>query len=383
VEEQTDFRTVPGVSKALAGNRGALRYRNPIEQREKLGAFLPLELTAGSPPWAVVYAVPVEYALGQLSSLAGAILGLGALLAVLIAGLTVLSLRRFLKPLDSLVATAGRIGAGDFSPPPALRTGDELEELGRAFAEMTESLRRKDQRILAQVTELQASNRELESFSYSVSHDLRAPLRSIDGFSKALLEDYSSVLPAEGIEYLGYLREASQQMGLLIDDLIRLSRLTRDEFRAVEVDLSALAAQVVEELRSREPGRTVEFRIQPEVRAMGDPRLLRHVFDNLLANSWKFTSRNPQPRIEFGAQNGDGEIRYFVRDNGVGFDMAYAGRLFSPFQRLHARSEFEGSGIGLATVQRVVRRHGGRVWAEAQPERGATFYFTLKEEESS
>jgi light-regulated signal transduction histidine kinase (bacteriophytochrome) len=198
-----------------------------------------------------------------------------------------------------------------------------------------------------------------------------------------LLEDYSSVLPAEGIEYLGYLREASQQMGLLIDDLIRLSRLTRDEFHPEEVDLSALATRVVEELRSHEPGRTVEFRIQPEVRAMGDPRLLRHVFDNLLANAWKFTSRNPQPRIEFGAQDGDGEIRYFVRDNGVGFDMAYAGRLFSPFQRLHAKSEFEGSGIGLATVQRVVRRHGGRVWAEAQPERGATIYFTLKEEESS
>jgi signal transduction histidine kinase len=379
VEEQTDFHSVPGVREALAGKKGTARYFNPFEQQEKLAAYLPLELTPGSPPWAVAYAVPTGYTLDPLDSLAWAVLGLGMLLAVLIAGLTVFGLRRFLKPLDSLVAAAERIGSGDFSSPPPPRTGDELEELGQAIARMAEGLRRKDERIHAQLTELQASNRELEAFSYSVSHDLRAPLRSIDGFSQALLEDYADSLPAEGAEYLGYLREASQQMGVLIDDLIRLSRLTRDELHSEEVDLSALARQAAEELRSREPDRAVELRIQPQVQAVGDPRLLRHVFQNLLGNAWKFTSRNPQARIEFGVQDGAGESRYFVRDNGVGFDMAYAKRLFSPFQRLHAKSEFEGSGIGLSLVQRVVRRHGGRVWAEAQPDRGATFYFTLKE----
>jgi light-regulated signal transduction histidine kinase (bacteriophytochrome) len=264
-----------------------------------------------------------------------------------------------------------------------LRTGDELEELGGAFAGMAESLRHKDEQIRGQVAELVATNRELEAFSYSVSHDLRAPLRSIDGFSQALLEDCADVLPPEGREYLGFLRESSQQMGVLIDDLIQLSRLTRDEFHAEEVDLSALAEKAAVELRSRDRGRVVEFRIQPGVRAAGDPRLLWHVFDNLLGNAWKFTARNPEARIEFGARANGGETQYYVRDNGVGFDMAYASRLFSPFQRLHARSDFEGSGIGLATVQRVVRRHGGRVWAEAQPDRGATFYFTLEKAEKS
>jgi signal transduction histidine kinase len=383
VEEQIDFSSVPPVREALAGKRGTLRYVNPIEQLNKLGAFLPLEIAPGTPPWAVVYMVTAGYALGQLNALARMVLGLGVLLAVLTSGLTVLGLRRFLSPLGELVATAGRIGAGDFATSLVLRTGDELEELGGAFAGMAESLRHKDEQIRGQVAELVATNRELEAFSYSVSHDLRAPLRSIDGFSQALLEDCADVLPPEGREYLGFLRESSQQMGVLIDDLIQLSRLTRDEFHSEEVDLSALAEKAAAELCSHDRGRVVEFRIQPGVRAAGDPRLLWHVFDNLLGNAWKFTARNPEARIEFGARANGGETQYYVRDNGVGFDMAYASRLFSPFQRLHARSDFEGSGIGLATVQRVVRRHGGRVWAEAQPDRGATFYFTLEKAEKS
>ncbi|OHD21145.1 MAG: hypothetical protein A2064_11635 [Spirochaetes bacterium GWB1_66_5] len=381
IEEQTDFSSVPPVRLALAGKKGTLRYLNPIEQSDRFGAYLPLELTAGSPPWAVIYSIGAEYTLGQLNDLVRAVLGLGVLLAALTSGLILLSLRRFLSPLGVLVAAAGRIGAGDLTAPPLLNTGDELEKLAEAFAGMTESLRRKDARILEQVTELQASNRELEAFSYSVSHDLRAPLRSIDGFSKALLEDYSAVLPPAGREFLGYLREASQQMGQLIDDLIQLSRLSRDEFHAEEVDLSAMAEKAAAALRAHDPGRPVQFAIQPGISAMGDPRLLWHVLDNLLSNSWKFTARNPRASIEFGSQASAEGTHYFVRDNGVGFDMAYAGRLFSPFQRLHAQSEFAGSGIGLATVQRVVRRHGGRVWAEAQPEVGATFFFTLKEAE--
>jgi len=381
VEEQTDFSGVPAVKEALAGKSGTLRYLNPVELSEKLGAFLPLQIAPASPPWAVVYEVTARYALGHLNAQARAVVGLGVLLAALSSGLTVLSLRRFLRPLGTLVATAGLIGAGDFAVPTPLRTGDELQELAEAFAGMADSLRRKDEQIQEQITELQASNRELEAFSYSVSHDLRAPLRSIDGFSKALLEDYSAVLPPEGREFLGYMREASQQMGQLIDDLIGLSRLSRDEFHAEEVDLSAMAEKAAAALRAHDPGRAVQFAIQPGISAMGDPRLLWHVLDNLLSNSWKFTARNPRACIEFGSQASAEGTQYFVRDNGVGFDMAYAGRLFSPFQRLHAQSEFAGSGIGLATVQRVVRRHGGRVWAEAQPEVGATFFFTLKEDE--
>jgi len=222
-----------------------------------------------------------------------------------------------------------------------------------------------------------ATNRELEAFSYSVSHDLRAPLRSIDGFSQALLEDCADVLPPEGREYLGFLRESSQQMGVLIDDLIQLSRLTRDEFHAEEVDLSALAEKAAVELRSRDRGRVVEFRIQPGVRAAGDPRLLWHVFDNLLGNAWKFTARHETARIEVGVTDAGGERAFFVKDDGAGFDLQAAEHLFGAFQRMHTTDQFEGDGIGLATVQRLVARHGGRVWAEAAVEQGATFYFTL------
>ena len=234
-----------------------------------------------------------------------------------------------------------------------------------------------ERRVADRTAQLETALKELESFSYSVSHDLRAPLRSLDGFSLALLEDYGDQLDPIGRDYLRRIRAASQRMAQLIDDLLNLSRVSRAELRREPVDLSALATAVIEELRRAQPERRVEVVIAPGLTADADPRLLRVVMENLLGNAWKFTSKRQEARIEFAAIPREDRQVYFVRDNGAGFDMTYVGNLFAPFQRLHAVGEFEGSGIGLATVQRIVRRHGGQAWAEGGVDQGATFYFTL------
>jgi light-regulated signal transduction histidine kinase (bacteriophytochrome) len=229
---------------------------------------------------------------------------------------------------------------------------------------------------------LEVANKELEAFSYSVSHDLRAPLRAIDGFSLALLEDYGDRLDEDARGYLERVRAGTQRMGRLIDDLLGLSRVARVELRRERVNLSALAESVVEEIRRSEPERDVVIDVEQGLGAVGDPHLLRIVLTNLLGNSWKFTAHAPRPRIEFGAASeGMSEREYFVRDNGAGFDMAYAGKLFGAFQRLHTQGEYPGTGIGLATVQRIVHRHGGRVYANAAPGEGATFFFTLPDQD--
>ena len=224
---------------------------------------------------------------------------------------------------------------------------------------------------------LEAANKELEAFSYSVSHDLRAPLRGIDGFSQALLEDYVNKLDEQGKDYLTRIRSASQRMGHLIDDLLNLARFTRAEIRREAVNLSEIAKSLVAELAQREPERHVTFEIGEGLEVKGDPRLLRVALENLFRNAWKFTSKHPRARIEFGVAQRDGKPTYFVRDDGAGFDMAYKAKLFGAFQRLHKATEFYGTGVGLATVQRIVRRHGGEIWAEGEVEKGATFYFTL------
>ena len=226
----------------------------------------------------------------------------------------------------------------------------------------------------------EAANRELESFSYSVAHDLRAPLRSIDGFSDALLEDCAEQLDERGKRYLTHIRKSAQRMSQLIDDLLALSRLTRADLNRTRVDLSAVAHAVIEQLRLPD-NRSVECVVQPDVWAIGDARLLRTALENLLGNAWKFTRKRAGARIEFGAQADQRPLVYFVRDNGAGFDMAYAAKLFGVFQRLHSFEEFEGTGVGLATVQRIVKRHAGRIWAEGQVNRGASFFFTLEGEE--
>jgi light-regulated signal transduction histidine kinase (bacteriophytochrome) len=236
------------------------------------------------------------------------------------------------------------------------------------------------ERMVAERTlELARANRELEAFSYSVAHDLRAPLRSIDGFSQVLLADHADKLDAKGKKCLQQVRESAQQMGRLIEDLLILARVTRSELDHRPVDLSALARTVLAHLQKHEPEREAELVVSDGLIANGDPGLLRIVFDNLLRNAWKFTGKCPMARIEVGVRHEESRPVFFVRDNGAGFDMAYAHKLFGVFQRLHSATEFEGTGVGLATVQRIVERHGGRVWAEGEVARGATIYFTLNE----
>jgi len=226
-------------------------------------------------------------------------------------------------------------------------------------------------------TELKASNAELEAFSYSVAHDLRAPLRGINGFSRVLLEDASDKLDDEGKDYLRRIGAGSERMSVLIDALLSLSRVTRTEVQRESVDMTRAADAVIQQLRASQPARNVQFENQLNVVAQGDASLIRAVFDNLLGNAWKFTGSRQEARIAFGAERRGGTMVYHVRDNGAGFDMSYADKLFAPFQRLHTVREFAGTGIGLATVQRIVRRHGGDIWAEASVDAGATFYFTL------
>lgn len=298
--------------------------------------------------------------------------GLLALVTLLVVGLS----RRVARSVEVLVAGLGRFGGGDFAEPLRVPGRDELSDLAESANLMAERLRISSDGLRRKQAELARSNAELEAFSYSVSHDLRTPLRSIDGFSQALLEDCADVLPPEGKGHLHRVRTAAQRMGELIDDLLQLSRVSRGEMRVAPVDLSEIAHGVAEDLRRSQPARKVEISIQEKVVAGGDARLLRIVLENLLGNAWKFSSNSPEPRVRFGERTIEGEAVYFVEDNGAGFDPAYADRLFGPFQRLHTASEYPGSGIGLATVQRIINRHGGRVWADGEVGRGATFYFT-------
>ncbi|MCP4244827.1 MAG: hypothetical protein GY772_30160, partial [bacterium] len=236
---------------------------------------------------------------------------------------------------------------------------------------------RTEEALRRRTAQLEAANVELDAFVYSISHDLRAPLRGLAGFSQALMEDYADKLDGDALDYLTRISRASQRMGQMIDDLLTLSRATRGELRWEQVDLSVLATTIVAELDEHNPDRQVSCEIAPQVIAQGDPRVLRIVLENLLHNAWKFTSKHDRATIVFGTQRLDGDTVYFVRDDGAGYDMTYVDKLFGIFQRLHAMTEFEGTGIGLAMVSRLIHRHGGRVWAEGAVEQGATFSFTL------
>lgn len=249
----------------------------------------------------------------------------------------------------------------------------------RGYRDANRELQRLNETLVRQNDAVASANRELESFSYSVSHDLRAPLRSLDGFSQVLLDDYEQLLPKEAQRYLHILRESAQEMGHLIDAMLALASVARGSFDRIDVDLSAIARRIAARLAATQPERAADFVIEDAVHADGDPRLLGAVLENLLGNAWKFSAKRDRARIEFGTCKREGRKAYFVCDNGAGFDMTYAAKLFGAFQRLHSAEEFEGTGIGLATVQRIVSRHGGKVWAEGELGKGATFYFDLGE----
>jgi light-regulated signal transduction histidine kinase (bacteriophytochrome) len=271
-----------------------------------------------------------------------------------------------------------RFAKGDLDHRVNIANKDEIGDLATSFNNMAYELKNEIAEHKRVGDELSAANKELEAFCYSVSHDLRAPLRGIDGFSRALVEDYADMLDSEGKGYLHRIRIACQRMGQLIDDLLALSRITRrDMCREGVVDMSVMAQEIAADLQKRQPERRVEFSITEGLKANVDTQLMQLALLNLLDNAWKFTEKHPHAKIEFGVtQNGKGPV-YFVRDDGAGFDMKYVDKIFGAFQRLHDINEFEGTGIGLATVQRIIHRHGGRIWAEGAVEQGATFYFAL------
>jgi signal transduction histidine kinase len=268
---------------------------------------------------------------------------------------------------------------------------DEIGTVEKSFNTMADQLESQRDKLIAEIasraeaekrltranSDYEFVNKELESFAYSVSHDLRAPIRGMAGFSQILIEDYGAQLPPEAQSHLHVIQREGQRMGQLIDDMLNLSRVTRGALRREAVNLSALASEALAALRAAEPQRQIECIVAEGLTASGDARQLRIMLDNLLGNAWKFTGRTAAPRIEFGATSGNGGPAFFVRDNGAGFDMTYADKLFGAFQRLHTSDEFPGTGIGLAIVHRIVNRHGGRVWAEGAKDQGATIHFSL------
>ena len=258
-----------------------------------------------------------------------------------------------------------------------LGTYHDITDRKKAEKELVTYREHLEELVAMRTAELEAVNKELESFSYSVSHDLRSPLRAIDGFSQTLLDEYADKLDSDGRQYLDRVRNAAQRMGNLIDAMLKLSRVTRSEIKRESVDLTALATQVVSDLQKHEPERHIEVNIMPGLKVKGDRSLLQIVLENLLSNAWKYTSGIEKARVEFGTEKLNGETIFFIQDNGIGFDMQYANKLFTPFQRLHSFDEFPGTGIGLATVARIIARHNGRIWAEASPNQGARFRFVL------
>ena len=305
------------------------------------------------------------------------LVGLG-LIALTTIGAAWLINRSVLAPIGRLEEATREVASGNWNYKLDVAGNDEIADMSRHFDAMTQSLRMSFAQIERSNEELAALNQEIEAFSYSVSHDLRGPLRSMDGFSLALLEDYGDKLDAEAKDSLQRIRAASQRMGRLIDELLGLSRVTRAELTLKPVNLSEIAREIADSLAQQQPTRAVQWEIEEGLTVRADKALIQIAMQNLLENAWKFTGKTAAPVIRVGSVEREGRKECFVADNGVGFDMAYADRLFGAFQRLHHESEFSGTGIGLAIVQRIFRRHEGRIWVQAKPGLGATFFFQLK-----
>ena len=374
--------------------------------RFALGYLIGLEPVAevGNPRLGTLYLKSDMKAVSRALWLSAAV-GAGVMAVSLLAAYVLAALLQgwISQPILALAETAGAVSTRqDYSVRAPKLGEDELGTLTDAFNQMlgriedqdrelrrhatdleqrvekrTHELQERNEALRRNAAELLAANQELDAFAYSVSHDLRAPLRSIDGFSQVLLEDYAEQLDDAGRDSLRRVRAASQRMGTLIDDLLKLARVTRVEMRTELVDLSGMARDIAADLQRTDAARQVEFVIAPGLKARADPPLLRVALENLLRNSWKYTAKQPRPRVEFGSIEANGGQAFLVRDNGAGFDMKYMDKLFGVFQRLHSAAEFEGTGVGLATVRRIITRHGGRIWAEGAVDQGATFYFTL------
>jgi signal transduction histidine kinase len=341
--------------------------------------------------WGLVTKIDSDEAFAPVRQLKAVTVVAALFMAVIGVCAAILVARTVTRPVHELQKGAEAIAAGDLRQRVGSGAHDEIGRLSRAIDTMTralihdiaereraeEAVKSLNENLQHHVRQLEETNKELEAFSYSVSHDLRSPLRSIDGFSLALLEDYSDKLDDEGKNYLARVRGATQRMGQLIDDLLKLSRLARMEMKRDRVDLSAMASGIASRLRDHHPERPAEFIIAGGLTAFGDERLLTAALENLFGNAWKFSEKTPRTVIEFGVTDAGGDPAFFVKDNGAGFDMAYADKLFNPFQRLHHAAEFSGTGIGLATVKRIINRHGGRVWIEGAVGKGTTVYFTL------
>jgi len=392
---QAAFPELPGDEGVTIDGDRIYTFKRVVEKGEILGT---------------VYVLADHEARKRILGYAG-IVGAVAVLAMLVSGLVAMWLQSIVtRPILSIAGTARDvIKSQDYSRRAEKFSDDEVGDLVESFNEMLSVVetrarereqanavlekeiaeRRRieeemtqlnidlERRVRERTSQLEMTNSELESFCYSVSHDLRAPLRAIDGFSQALAEELPEQLSDGAQRHFDRIRAATQRMGQLIEDLLNLSKVSRGALEFREVDLSAIANQVVRDLTAQDPARKVDVSVWEGMKVNGDARLLRAAFENLLGNAWKFTGKAAAARIEIGTMREGGRSVFFVRDNGAGFDMAYADKLFGAFQRLHGTTEFPGTGIGLATVQRIVHRHGGRIWADAAPGRGAVFYFTL------
>lgn len=378
----TDFATiVPAPPPDVRASRTPVRY----ERGEPVRASA---ATVPGTPWMVVAELPTRI----VSAPARAYLttmGPLALLVVIVGALIAWwGSRRLTTPLGDVTRAAEAIAAGDLRPRVPERGDDELGRLARSFNTMADQVSRSHHHLETQVAQrtkaLEGTNAELESFSYSVSHDLRAPLRAIHGFARILLEDHHAKLDPEAQRLLGVIDQNTRRMGQLIDDLLAFSRLGRKEISTAPVDMRELATLVADEVRRTDTARTgtLNIQIDPLPQAHGDRALLRQVLSNLLQNAAKFTRDRADARVEVGSRSNGEQTVYFVKDNGAGFDGRYADKLFGVFQRLHTADQFDGTGVGLAIVKRIVQRHGGRVWAEGAVDQGATFFFTLPGEDS-